>query len=405
MIQFFDQPDLPAVRKNPSRPADPYLFNQVPPTASLRVSVIVPVRNEADHLTTTLDSLRTQQTLEGLPVPGDWYEVLLLTNNCTDASYDIATAYQSRYPDFALHVANIRLPRDQANIGHVRRLLMDEACRRLLTTGNRRGIIASTDGDTVPDSHWIAHTLAEIERGNDAVGGRILTRPGKDHPRKDRSVENQPAELRRYHLLDVTYRQLLARAEARIDPLPNDPCPRHFQHFGASLAVTCDTYLKAGRLPRVPYLEDDAFYQAMLRIDANIRKSPHVKVFTSTRTQGRVAVGFSWQLKQWGDMTTAGQLPLVDDTDTLLTRFRHRQLLRDCWQTMAQTDRRTDLYALAAGLPVDPDWLCRETATNRYFGQLWANVEEQVAAAGLPAPALVPITTAIAELRAFLREE
>ncbi len=398
MIQFFDQPDLHTVRPKPVSSADQYLFNQIPPAALLRVSVIVPVRNEANHLTDTLDSLRTQQTLDGLPLPGDWYEVLVLTNNCTDASYELATAYQTQHPDFPLYVTNIRLPREQANIGHVRRLLMDEACRRLLSTGNRRGIIASTDGDTVLDSHWIAHTIAEIERGNDAVGGRILTRR--------EPIDSRPcAELRRYHLLDVTYRHLIARTEARIDPLVNDPWPRHFQHFGASLAVTCDTYLKAGRLPEVPFLEDEAFYRAMLRIDAKIRKSPQVKVFTSARTEGRVAVGFSWQLKQWENMTATCQLPQVEGADVVLNRFRHRRFLRDCWRTMADTDRRADLQILAAALKLDPDWLCRETATNRYFGQLWANVAEQINSTDNQKNPLVPVTTAIAELRAFLRGE
>ncbi len=399
MTQFFDQPELHRVRPKPVSPANLYLFSQLPPGPELRVSVIIPVRNEADHLTTTLDSLRTQQSLSGAPLSADLYEVLVLTNNCTDTSHELAVQYQALFPQFPLHIANVHLPREQANIGHVRRLLMDEACRRLLSTGNGRGIIASTDGDTVPDIHWIAQTIAEIDRGNDAVGGRILTRPVAARPNRT----GEPA-ARRYHLLDVTYRHLVAKAEARIDPMENDPWPRHFQHFGASLAVTCATYLKAGRLPTVPYLEDDAFYQAMLRIDAKVRKSPSVKVFTSTRTQGRVDVGFSWQLKQWADMTTAQQLPQVDSAEAVISRFQCRRLLRDCWQTMAQTDRQADLRAMAAQLQFDPDWLCRETATNRYFGQLWANVEEKIAVTGSLCPQTVPITTAIAGLRAFLRE-
>ncbi|MBC8154912.1 MAG: glycosyltransferase [Bacteroidetes bacterium] len=401
MIQLSNQR-----QPEPAAPAPtPYLFDELPPSPALRVSVVVPVRNEADHLQQTLDALRNQQYSDGSAVPYRDYEVLLLANNCTDQSYELARHYQRCFPDFPLHVASVWLTPDKANIGYVRRLLMDEACRRLLATGNRLGIIASTDGDTVVDRHWISQTMAEIERGNDAIGGRILT------PRRDRITrEAAPADesgcpdaVRRYHLLDVTYRHLVARVEALLDPVPNDPWPRHFQHFAASLAVTCATYLKAGRLPEVVCMEDEAFYQALLRVDAKIRKSPLVKVVTSTRTQGRVAVGFSWQLNQWAAMTSTRQLPLVEGADVVLSRFRHRRQLRDCWQTMAHTDRRADLLAIASELQIDTDWLCQETALNQYFGQLYENVVKQSPVLRQP-PSLIPVTAAIQELRDFLHQ-
>lgn len=384
----------------------PCLFDLVASHPALRVSVIVPVRNEADYLEHTLDALYNQRNSDGSVLPHETYEVLLLANNCTDQSYEIARRYQARFPEFALHIATIWLAPDKANIGHVRRLLMDEACRRLLLTGNCTGIIASTDGDTVVDSYWIGQIIKEIDAGNDAVGGRILTRRHGLVSHTDRLDKRADAEcsdaVRRYYLLDVMYRHLIARVEAVLDPSPNDPWPRHYQHFGASLAVTCTAYVKAGRLPEVPYLEDEAFYRALLRIDGKIRKSPQVKVFTSTRTQGRATVGFSWQLNQWATMNTARQLPLVDGADTILARFRQRRQLRVYWQTMAHTDRRAELFIMATELQIDPDWLCRETATNQYFGQLYENVTNKLTAAQ-PPQSLIPITTAIRELRDFLR--
>lgn len=402
MIQLSNQLRQPE-RAAPAR-SIPHLFDELPPSPSLRVSVVVPVRNEADHLHQTLDALRNQQYSDGSVVPYPDYEVLLLANNCTDQSYELARQYQRCFPDFPLHVATIWLTPDKANIGHVRRLLMDEACRRLLTTGNRLGIIASTDGDTVVDRHWISQTIAEIERGSDAVGGRILTNRRNRLTREAPTVGEQecPDAVRRYHLLDVMYRHLVARVEAILDPAPNDPWPRHFQHFAASLAVTCATYLKAGRLPEVVCMEDEAFYQALLRVDAKIRKSPLVKVVTSTRTQGRVAVGFSWQLNQWAAMTTTRQLPLVEGADVVLSRFRYRRQLRDCWQTMAHTDQRACLLTMANALQIDADWLCHETALNQYFGQFYENVVKQSPVLRQP-PSLVPVTTAIRELRDFLQ--
>lgn len=344
-----------------------HLFDRQCPSPSLRVSVVVPVRNEAHHLRQTLDALRQQQQADGQSFDPALYEVLLLANNCTDGSYDIATRYQQQYPDFALHLAYVQLPPAKANIGTVRRLLMDEAHRRLSSTGRCNGIIASTDGDTVVGHQWIYQIIREIDNGSDAVGGRILTHP-------DRS----PGRL--FHLRDVMYRTLVARAEALLDPRPHDPWPRHFQHFGASLAVTCQMYVKAGRLPEEPFLEDEAFYRALLRADARVRQTPHVKVFTSTRLQGRVAIGFSEQLRCWNNMNLSNQCQLAEPAEAVLLRLRNRQRLRACWQMAGGTRQATVLASIAHELLIDPAWLLVTIEQRTSFGQLWEKVEQQMAA-------------------------
>jgi hypothetical protein len=71
-----------------------------------------------------------------------------------------------------LHVVELMLESDRAHIGWVRKILMDEAYRRLKSIGRNSGVIASTDGDTRVYPTWIAATLAEINSGVDAVGGR-----------------------------------------------------------------------------------------------------------------------------------------------------------------------------------------------------------------------------------------
>lgn len=364
------------------------LFDQTDPSSALRVSVIVPVRNEADAIAQTLDALRLQRTDDGLPLDPATYEVLVLTNNCTDDSYHCVRLYQRRYPDFSLHVANIQLSPERAHIGTVRRLLMDEACRRLMQVGHPRGIIASTDGDTLVDSQWIGRIIDEIDAGNDAVGGRILTL--RDN-RPDHSLARLP------HLRDATYRCLLARAEAQIDPCAHDPWPRHFQHFGASLAVTCQAYLRAGRLPVVRYLEDDAFFKALQRIDAKVRKSPHVRVYTSARLQGRVDVGLSWQLQQWAAQRQAGCCQMVEDPTVSMTRFQLRYDLRAAWQRRFEQDSLTRLRPMAQTLRVSTGWLMARMATSTYFGQFWEQADAQFSQVfALPN---VPITEAIQALR------
>lgn len=367
------------------------LFNTTPPNPHLQLSVIVPARNEAHQLNDTLKALHNQQTIKELPLNPALYEVLLLINNCTDRSYDVAVQYQQRHPDFPLHIARIDLPPDKANIGTVRRLLMDEAYRRLTSTGRPNGIIASTDGDTVVDSQWVYHIMLEIAKGNDAVGGRILTRPDQ-------------SGVRLYHLRDVLYRTLIAKAEALIDPCLHDPWPRHFQHFGASIAVTCQMYERAGRLPEKPFLEDEAFYKALVRTDAKIRQSPHVKVFTSTRMQGRVAVGFSEQLRYWSRMQKANQCQLAEPPAAVITRLRTRQQLRACWQTRSQTAAATALETMADALFIDPAWLSNEMQKSHFFGEFWEKVDEKMATGQWATQwQPMPITAAIQELRTYLK--
>ncbi|MBD2757210.1 glycosyltransferase [Spirosoma validum] len=367
------------------------LFQHHPIDPRLFLSVIVPARNEADNLERSLHALRNQQQANGLPLPSGLYEVLLLLNNCTDDSASVATAYQQRYPAFPLRIAAIQLPAETANIGTVRRLLMDAAYERLIKVGKPSGIIASTDGDTVVDSQWVYQIMQETQSGCEVVGGRILTQADGN-------------SVRRNHLRDVTYRMLVAQVEACLDPQTYDPWPRHFQHFGASLALTCEAYKRVGGLPNVPYLEDEALYRALVRTDTRIRKSPHVRVTTSTRMHGQATVGFSEQLRYWAALNRANKCQLAEPAGAVIRRFRSRSQLRSVWQNRFGLVNLDLLIPIATDLLIDLDWLRNELLCNRYFGQLWENIEAKMATGKWAVkwqPA--PITETISELRLFLR--
>ncbi|MVM28685.1 glycosyltransferase [Spirosoma sp. HMF4905] len=367
------------------------LFSAYPPDSHLRISVVIPVRNEADYLEYALDALRTQRQSDGRPMSTREYEVLLLLNNCTDCSATIAQRYQQRYPAFPLRIATVQLSSEKANVGTARRLLMDEACKRLVSVGNPQGIIASTDGDTQVDMYWIAHIRAEIDKGCEAVGGRILTRPNNN-------------SVRRNHLRDVTYRMLIAQLEAYLDPSPADPWPRHFQHFGASIALTCAAYQRVGGLPKVAFLEDEALYKALVRTDTRIRKSPAVRATTSTRMLGRVEVGFSEQLRYWDALNQARKCQVVEAAEAVIQRLRNRHRLRILWQNRATELPIAELQKISTNLLIDTDWLHCQVAQSCYFGQLWERVEEQLTTGKWASLwPLVPITTAIDGLRQFLR--
>ncbi len=361
-----------------------------PPVPELLVSVIVPAKNEEENIWQTLHALYHQTTPEGNALSKSVYEVIVLANNCEDHTATLARAFGTQHTDFNLHVAEVELLAPQAHIGFVRRLLMDEAYQRLASLDKPKGIIAATDSDTVVDSLWLYHIIQAIEQGADAVGGRILT------------YHEANCRERLYHLQDVTYRYLYAHLEALLDHDIHDPWPRHFQHFGPSLAVTCAMYDRVGRLPVLSSLEDVAFYEALQRFDSKIRHSPEVKVYTSSRKTGRVAFGFSVQLQQWAAMREAGKHIMVPDLSTCIYLITLRKRLRTCWFHLSQN--LDEVYRLSAELGLASHELIDLITSNLYFGALHQHLMGMPSVQATLAQrfASVQIAEAIRKLRVFV---
>jgi Glycosyl transferase family 2 len=374
-------------------------FNQslisTPPLPQCEVCVIVPVKDEAQSLTQTLAALANQTCLNGTPLDPRSYEIILLANNCTDESARIAHRFATQHPDLVLHIAEINLPPAQAYIGHVRKLLMDEAHDRLMSLERRQGMIASTDGDTQVAATWIAANMHEIASGVDAVGGRIIT---------DRDSRHQLSlQAKTFLLQEVGYRSLVAQMESYLDPDPYDPLPRHYQHYGASLAVTAQMYAKAGGIPPVRTPEDEAFYQSLVRVNARFRHSPLVKVTTSARSTGRSPVGLANQLRKWTAMSVDATFKVEPAAVTIL-RFQSRRRLRSMWQRRAVGGRFSfkEIEPLAGKLGVRSDWLLDELVRTQTFGGLFERVTQYQQQDCLSRWQPIDVKTAMRELRQYL---
>ncbi|OWP62123.1 glycosyl transferase family 2 [Hymenobacter amundsenii] len=362
-----------------------------PPVAKLRATVIIPAKDEAAALPTTLAALAAQTDAAGRALPAGTFEVLVLANNCTDGTAATVRAYAASHPALALHVAEVTLPPAEAHVGQARRLLMDEAARRLELAGHPGALIISTDADTRVAPDWLAATFAELATGADAIAGRILM---------DETDRNCP--VRRCQLQDAAYHLLRVQLETHLDPQAHDPWPRHHQHFGASLAVTVAAYRQVGGLPVVPFLEDEALYQALLRHDLRVRHSPAVRVFTSGRQQGRVAVGLSWQLREWALL--GQQQPLVPDPAALVAELRVRNKLRQQWQAARASQNPTVVLRSGGGLVNDLlPAVAQALASCATFGEFWEWARPLV----LPAvpTASVPLSLAITALRTELAQQ
>jgi hypothetical protein len=292
-------------------------------------------------------------------------------------------------PRQALHDAEHDLPTAHAHVGYARRLLMDEAARRLSSLGRSCGVIASTDADTRVGRTWVAETLAAVHRGADVVGGRILVAPHE--------LREMGHSVRRLHLQDVTYRWLATQLDSRIDPDPADPWPRHFQHFGASVAVTVDAYHRAGGMPIQPWLEDVAFARELARADCRFRHSPRVRVITSGRRTGRTGFGYAAQLGIWEETERCGMPVLVESAEAIIARARARRWLRSLWNGGVGSA----LPRVAADLAISPARLAAHLREQPTFGALIATLGVPRVSTGLADERwpLVEIDRAISQLR------
>lgn len=369
--------DFPAAKPNHVSPTISPVLVQKAPLSSCEVCVIVPVRNEAQTLMHTLKALLHQVDLQGQRLDPKRYEVIVLLNNCSDNSADIAWSFAKQHQELELHLVEITLPKEQAYIGRVRQLLMDEAYRRLNSIGRKRGIIASTDGDSQVSQTWIAANVHEIAKGADAVGGRIITSSdgrGKLDP-----------YARACFLREVGYRYLIAELESYLDPDPFDPFPRHYQHYGASLAVTVEMYALAGGLPAVRTPEDVAFYNALVRENARFRHSPLVRVTTSARQTGRTNNGLANQLNEWTKMGRQNQVFLVESFQAIDTRLRARHQLRKIWKAVLNGHQVTSnqVVPISDSLGINAEWLVQELTQPNTFGQLFEQVEQRMSYEGV----------------------
>ena len=359
------------------------------------ICIVIPVKNEEAHILKTLQSFTQQVTAAGAPYDFHTFEILILANNCTDATVAHIHSFKQQHPTLHIQVAEIFLPAEKANVGYVRRLLMDTAYHRL-TTGGRNGIIMTTDGDTRVAPDWIAQTVAEIEAGADAVGGRILL--------CEQEVTHLDPATHAHHIKDETYRLLVAELETGILEPAHNPLPTHHQHFNGSFAVTTKCYALAGGIPHVAYLEDCAFFERLQRIDARVRHSTQVVVHTSARYLGRTEVGLSYQLKEWKNLALAGRGAFVEAPKATLERLLLRRKLKDLWAIRKEADLCDALKTLKPDLQLSSA-ACKSFKESPFLGAWYAQFIQPQEARWSAAHGPLPIEEAIAELQQVVQKD
>ena len=336
------------------------------PGAAPRAIVAIPVRDEAERIGACLDAVAAQTGLE----PGH-AGIVLFVNNTRD---DTIEAVREIAPRLALPLRLFERDSPDANAGWARRHAMDAAAAWLEETASV-GAILTTDADSRVPPHWIAHTLAIIAAGADAVAGQIALDPADEAA--------LPAALRARGRLEETYERLLTELDARIDPQRTDPWPRHWTQSGASLAVTLAAYRRVDGMPAIALGDDRAFVSRLRAANLVVRHDPRIVVATSGRLAGRAKGGVADTMRiriEQPDCACDGRL---EPLHRALDRYRWHRRLRD----LAAAGFLPETERWASPLGLGRDEAARLLATGR-IGEVIEGVD--AASPRLRSPTLRP---------------
>jgi GT2 family glycosyltransferase len=325
-----------------------------------RCVVAIPVKNEAERLPACLAALADQRDRLGRPLEREVFGIVVFANNCTDDSGDLARALRAEW-SLTLRVVEVSLMPGAADAGNARRGAMDAALGWLAEDLTTDGVILTTDADSRVSPDWIVSNLEAIHAGADMVLGQI---------RLDEEGDLLPEALHRRGQLESEYEALLTELDARIDPLPYDPWPRHVTISGASIAITRKIYQEVGGLPRVPLGEDKALVAALMRIDAKIRHAPAVLVTTSGRCYGRAPGGVADTLRLRSENPDALCDEALEPFRIALRRAKWRNRLRQLWSVGDLLGDEAWMRALQIS-----DGCALRAGGASTFGAAWSDIE------------------------------
>lgn len=310
----------------------------------------VPACNEAAWIERSLLALGRQQG-------SSLDRIVVLVNNSSDATASLARAVQSAV-SCPIEVIEHSFVPEQQSAGFARRF----ATQRAADWMPADGVMLCTDADSQVASDWLSRNLFHIRQGADAVAGRAIIDPV--------DAAAIPASLHEDDARECAYSALLNEIESVLDPDPADPWPRHSEHSGASICVTAAGYHRAGGIPAHPVGEDRAFFQALRRIDANIRHAMDVTVTVSGRIQGRATGGMADTIRR----RMIAPDPFLDDALEPAASRAQRARLR---ARARRLHREGGIVAGMAG-PLGMSVAALERALGHSaFGSAWEQIEAQ----------------------------
>ncbi|WP_245501052.1 glycosyltransferase [Lichenibacterium minor] len=337
--------------------------------------VAIPAHDEAERIGACLAALAMQRDDCGAPMPAGSFSVLVLANNCRDATADLCRAFAAVAP-FPLHVVECTLAPGEAHAGGARRRAMDAAADLLERGPGRDGVILTTDADSRAGPTWVSATLAAFAQGADAVAAYIDADPNE-------YLALGAGFLARGRLED-RHLSRVAELYAALDPRSHDPWPNHRVHSGAGIAVTLAAYRAVGGLPIRPLGEDNALAQVLDEAGFLIRHSTEAFVTTSCRFDSRAPGGAGDTMRARHEDLDAPCDGDLERAKSLFRRVRTRGILRRLHAAGRLGDTAGWRHRL--GLDRDAAAALALACADRPFSHLWRRVEAECPALHIGEP-------------------
>jgi glucosyl-3-phosphoglycerate synthase len=247
---------------------------EAPDVAGPRAVVVVPARDEQALIGRCLKALAAQRGLAA-----GSHRAIVVLDGCRDGTAAAVREFRRGCPRMPIEIVELPEP---VGVGRARRHGMDLACHELTSAGRPRGLIATTDADSVVAEDWLAVQLRLVEQGAQAIGGHIEL--------LDEGAPPAPVAIAERR------RRASARLIAAREGAPAGALSEHHHFSGASLALTAETYRRCGGLPVRAALEDEALERELRARGVPIHRSRSVRVMTSARTDGRAPRGLAHDL-------------------------------------------------------------------------------------------------------------
>lgn len=288
--------------------------------------VTIPARDEERVIENTLRALFRQTGSSGKPLPPGDFAIILLADNCSDSTADIARSLGRDSP-FPLRVVERNSVRESQGVGSARKVIMDMAGEMLARGNHPLSVIATTDADTLVALDWVTRTRDAFTPEVAAVAGLVEV--------DFSGVYLSSPAIADYQRSYESYEQLRCDLAAKLEPVPHEPCNRHSIHTGASFAVRAEVYREIGGMPPLKTGEDIAFYRKLLSAGHLVRHAREVRVRTSGRESGRVTGGLSDALGGWRDCAEARGVYMVEAPEILADHYATRARIREIFPSQA----------------------------------------------------------------------
>lgn len=328
--------------------------------AQPRIAVAIPVCNEVERIIHCVDSLSAQQDRYGQPLAAGVLRVVLLTNGCSDGTYQVVLDHLERWRA-GVTMFDVSLPLTQRNAGYARHLVNHAALDLLPSTG---GLLFMTDADSCAPPHWVSTYAPMLRSGYDVVMGCVDLRPD-DCP-------ELLITLKRRGELEDHYTRLLDRLECLIDPIPHDPWPRHFSASGANIAMRVEALQTIADFPRPASSEDKLLARMLEAGGCRLRHDCETKIHTSGRLFGRAAGGMADTLRTRLRVPNAPCDERLECADQAYFRARLRRALRDVFGAIVTT--KADVMATLSAFDMDTDDLLWDAECDT-FEAFWQRLE------------------------------